>query len=1263
MNLKTRQLLLLAAVVAASTAATAESCYDVPASAQADATQYNVLLYVVDTLRADHLGLYGYERDTSPFIDQIATEGAYWTNCHSASSWTWPAVATILTSQTVATHRCYDRSTQIHPNWDTLPKLLEAQGYTTTFISSNPVLWPEGRVGDLCQDVIRTDRPDQGLTNRLAQVLRDPGKRPFFIHVQPFGPHTPYECPAPFDSLFINDPYYGSLGELPRVNDNSSCVGGMAKHTIIDDITSMDWYVSQYDGLVAYMDDQISQAFAVLEEQGLRENTLVIIMSDHGEELAGDHDRFFCHWDFYEANTHVPLIMLFPEAWQQEHGPLRNVAYDGESAQIDIMPTVLSVLGLPAPSNLQGRNLIEFPNPTRRIGFDHTGRAYQHDNYKLINRARMLLPDPDKEFYDLAVDPQETLNLVDSLPDLADQYETELNNVAAVLDAQWPLEETLTWSYQTGLDSIEVAQDYLATEIRGPTARWDWIDDAGNGMLHGYVILGTDAPTDEYRTYVGVMAPPLYRMGSEADIKLVGGRIAYEICSTIWGGHRYRLTIEENQLTLSRWSDLDPTIDWGTVSYPFGLDQWRHVRFESNGETVRVLIDGTEVFSATETQPKDVWGTAIFKISDQGGEAYVDNILVEALNAPGTIPPQAIEAPIPNPNPSLKYQNISDTVGLSGDERSWTLTLRDIDGDGLGDLYLNHHESPPVFLRNDLLGSGLFVEESVAFDRSAEFDLADQHTATWIDIDGDGCLDLYQCVGSARGSAPGDNWILSFGCDFTPTDISAATGLTDAGGRGRTPLFFDYDVDGYADLLMLNAKSAGNPSRLFRGMGGGVFTEITDGAGIPMTEHWVTGIAADLDEDGDPDLVLNGAVTGLLRNDNGTFVDVTSASGVQINSRTELVVADLNGDGHLDILGASSGYENDLVGQPFPEELKVECHVADTTQKGVRFLCASDSVWIAPVMQYDYRTEASWFGAASVNPDSLPIKLAADDPMLQGEPSMLGTAPGVFIWREANGYWNVRMVAEGDSPVKFDIGRAWLRFDAPIDSLQQVNLEVGSAPPKRNSFYAGAGDLTFTDRSIDSSFGDVLLQSRDLDVGDLDNDGDLDIYVVNGGIVENQPDGVYLNDGTGTFTESAEAVGIGFQPLGSGDAVGISDLNNDGKLEILVVNGYGNKPFIGPRDLWRPWTDVGHWLALDLTETAGGHTALGTRVECYTGAKRQVRYFDAGQGNRSQDSGRIHFGLGSSTLVDSLVVTWPDGSSTRSTAIPADRILSIPVTW
>jgi len=318
----------------------------------------NVLVWVMDTTRADHFGLLGYPRDTTPTMDRLAGEGLYWSRATTTGSWTWPSVSSIMTSTAVATHRNYDAMFALRNSFVALPDVLNECGYHTALFSSNFLIMGRGRQLETRFDEAHTTgRPDAILTELVKRTLRDPDKRPFFIYAQPVACHTPYYAPAPFDSLFIDDAYYGQLGELPSINENDVCEGGMKRRDMIDDITSMDWYMAQYDGLLAYMDAQVEEIFQVLDEQGLRENTLVVLSADHAENLAGDHDLYFCHADHYQTNIHVPLIVLLPERVRARQGLGRGVEHGGNPSHLDLMPTILDVLGLAGPEQMQGVSL------------------------------------------------------------------------------------------------------------------------------------------------------------------------------------------------------------------------------------------------------------------------------------------------------------------------------------------------------------------------------------------------------------------------------------------------------------------------------------------------------------------------------------------------------------------------------------------------------------------------------------------------------------------------------------------------------------------------------------------------------------------------------------------------------------------------------------------------------------------------------------------------------------------------------------------
>ncbi len=619
MNSKIRRVATVHLAVACCLTAGAASAAPGLTEPALDRGALNVLLYVIDTARADHFSLYGYERRTTPFLESLAAEGALWTDFHSSSTWTWPSVSSILTSRTVTTHKVYAQELSISPAWKTLPELLAEHGYSTTAITSNSVLTPASRMARVYETTVLTPRPDQNHTDQLVAVLEDPARRPFFVHAQPIGPHAPYVAPAPYDTLFVDDPYYGGLGDVPGIS--SDCIGGMKPTAVIDDIVSMDWYVAQYDGLLAYIDDQLRQVFDVLEAQGLRENTLVIVTADHGEELAGERGYYFCHEGQYDGNTRVPLLVVPPRSGAAIWSGLRGVTLGGNADHLDLMPTILQGLGIPAPGGLQGKSLLVDPRPPRRVAHDEITRSYERENLKLIHGGEALLPDAGIELYDLDADPLEELDLALSDPDLAAEMEAELLTLSRRAEQVWPADEPTGILFESDFeDPVETGAWF---QLYGGGNRWEFVPegDGANRALHG--TLGSGGSPLALLIFA-----PLRSYSAEARVKLVAGEALFSTAAYQALLQGYTARISADRLTLTR-STLEGVTELGAADFAFGLDVWHTVRLESDGATVRVLVDGTEVVSGPEPEYGAVWGTTAFSLGAAGSEAWVDDLLVE----------------------------------------------------------------------------------------------------------------------------------------------------------------------------------------------------------------------------------------------------------------------------------------------------------------------------------------------------------------------------------------------------------------------------------------------------------------------------------------------------------------------------------------------------------------------------------------------------------------------------------------------------------
>ncbi len=287
----------------------------------------NVIVIVVDTLRADHLSSYGYERETSPFIDQLAAEGVRFENAISPSSWTQPSHASMLTGRYTYEHQAETRP--LDDTYPTIGEVLQAQGYRTGAFSANTLFFTRrqgfGR-GFLHFEDNYQSAPDaffnsslygylfdyyglrkafnyEGVpTRRLAPEINrsalrwiDRSDQPFFVFINYFDVHDPYTPPEPYLSKYGQT--QGGLinGFLERYHP---------------DLTpeQLQSEIDAYDGSINYVDDQIKDLFAELESRGGLENTIVIITADHGESL-GEHGLLQHSASLYRQEIHVPLIV------------------------------------------------------------------------------------------------------------------------------------------------------------------------------------------------------------------------------------------------------------------------------------------------------------------------------------------------------------------------------------------------------------------------------------------------------------------------------------------------------------------------------------------------------------------------------------------------------------------------------------------------------------------------------------------------------------------------------------------------------------------------------------------------------------------------------------------------------------------------------------------------------------------------------------------------------------------------------------------
>ena len=376
----------------------------------------SVILIVVDTLRPDHLGCYGYSRNTSPNIDQFAADSLLFENCFAHAPSTSASVASIL-SGFLPHETKVSNKTVMSKQLRTLPVMLRPHGYKTAAVVSNYVFreirgWDNGfdkydaemKDHELNRKNI-IERRAEHTTDRAIKVLKKFRKDNLFMWIHYQDPHGPYTPPAAFAKLFKST---NLKPRLLKLNNISSGRRGIAKYQKLGDNRDFHHYVSQYDGEIRYADEHLKRLFDTLKRLELYSDSIIIFTADHGEGM-GEHDYYFAHGEYlYNTLTHVPLIIKFPAG---PAGTKKDVV-----EHIDIVPTILKALNIMPGPNLRGCDLAG-PIPATREIFAkmETGMVRDNFKYSIMADGFKLIHTPlyDRyELYNMTEDFNEELDLV-----------------------------------------------------------------------------------------------------------------------------------------------------------------------------------------------------------------------------------------------------------------------------------------------------------------------------------------------------------------------------------------------------------------------------------------------------------------------------------------------------------------------------------------------------------------------------------------------------------------------------------------------------------------------------------------------------------------------------------------------------------------------------------------------------------------------------------------------------------------------------------
>jgi len=422
----------------------------------------NLLLLGIDSLRADHMSLYGYPRLTTPHIDNFVSAGVAFENCFSPHIPTTPGYSSMFTGMD-----CFGMDVvalrhqgQLSSHLRTLAEILGGEGYATSCVgfSGNPASrgfqqyldfsgwgsWNSGRSP-------KAENLNDVAIPELKRLAGD--NKPFFLFMRHMDPHSPYLPPRPFERMFYDgnefDKKNHSLDALYKFKPFCDYFTSWFPPKCTD----KEYVIAQYDGALAYMDACIGNIFTTLANLGIEEETLVVLTSDHGETLH-DHDCYYDHHGIYDCTLHIPLAFVYPGKVPD------GLIFPDYVQQKNVTPTILDLLEVQTDINYDGNSLLPlmYGEPyTAESEFYITEATWMRKHgwrtpeWKLIHA---LEPDfhfkPEIELYNMIADPEENNNMAAQEPEVVKFLEARLQAHIAKREAETgrtnPMYTNLNWN-------------------------------------------------------------------------------------------------------------------------------------------------------------------------------------------------------------------------------------------------------------------------------------------------------------------------------------------------------------------------------------------------------------------------------------------------------------------------------------------------------------------------------------------------------------------------------------------------------------------------------------------------------------------------------------------------------------------------------------------------------------------------------------------------------------------------------------------------
>lgn len=443
----------------------------------------NIVFVIIDALRTRNLSCYGYSKPTSPNIDMLAREGVLFEDAYSCTNITDASLTTIFSGRHPLSHGvllhgervkedCIERLNLSGIRF--LPEILRSNGYTTFAVdwlgrwhkrgydyysgmSTSPgvplikeflherlrSLLHESllRLGFLrfpssLRKILFGESAAVDLTDEAVSLIKSAPVQPFFLFVHYWDTHFPYHAPADYVKEYRGNLHNQNIQEiLDRIDPISTSYTRIGKYLKVD---SVDEVIARYDGAIAYVDHEIGRILETLDECGVSDDTIFILTSDHGESLT-EHGIFFEHHGLYDVSIHVPLIISYSES-------PKGKRTRGFIQHFDIVPTILDILGIETQNfDFDGKSALPLisgeteqmhPAIYAEEAYWQRKRAVRtYDNKYIaalsekgaVCRACKCVHGGIEELYDLNEDPEETQNMVEEDPRVANTMKRQLS--------------------------------------------------------------------------------------------------------------------------------------------------------------------------------------------------------------------------------------------------------------------------------------------------------------------------------------------------------------------------------------------------------------------------------------------------------------------------------------------------------------------------------------------------------------------------------------------------------------------------------------------------------------------------------------------------------------------------------------------------------------------------------------------------------------------------------------------------------------------